>query len=135
MTLSLTKLNFKMSDLKLPSEWGQMFRTLLSIYLLWLILFTPRKPLFTDNMYNKVLFVILLWLLIQTDIISAMLLLLIYFLSFQAILPISSDTEDFLNRPIPNMIDENLRRNYEYTPPKPTEIVYNFYEGLLKDRK
>ncbi len=129
------KLNFKMGDLKLPSEWIQMFRILLSIYLLWLILFAPRKPLFKDNMYNKTLFVILLWLLIQTDIISSMLLLLIYFLSFQAILPISSDTEDFLNRPIPDIIDENLRRNYEYQPPTNPPIQYNFYDGLLKDKK
>ena len=48
-------LNLKNIEFKLPSEWIQMFRTLLSIYLVWLILFIPRKPLFTDNIFNKTL--------------------------------------------------------------------------------
>ena len=123
-------------EFKLPTEWIQMFRTLLSIYLTWLILFTPRKPLFTDNIFNKILFVGLLIVLTQSDIISAMLLIMIYFLSFQPILPMDSDfdSENFLNRPIPipDMMDENLRRSYEYIAPTPTPIVYNFYQGLLK---
>ena len=109
-----------------------MFRTLLSIYLAWLILFTPRKPLFTDNIFNKILFVGLLFVLTQSDIISAILLIIIYFLSFQPILPMVIDSEDFLNRPIPDMMDENLRRSYEYVAPTPTPIVYNFYQGILK---
>lgn len=119
-------------EFKLPTEWIQMFRTLLSIYLAWLILFTPRKPIFTDNIFNKILFVGLLFVLTQSDIISAILLIMIYFLSFQPILPMVMDSEDFLNRPIPDMMDENLRRSYEYVAPTPAPIVYNFYQGILK---
>ena len=119
-------------EFKLPTEWIQMFRTLLSIYLVWLILFTPRKPLFTPNIFNKLLFVGLLFVLTQSDIISAILLIMIYFLSFQPILPMTIDSEDFLNRPIPDMMDENLRRSYEYVAPTPTPVVYNFYQGMLK---
>jgi len=126
-------LNLKNIEFKLPSEWIQMFRTLLSIYLVWLILFIPRKPLFTDNIFNKTLFVCLLFVLTQSDIISAILLIIIYFLSFQPILPIIMNSEDFLNRPIPDMMDENLRRSYEYVVPTPTPIVYNFYQGIFKN--
>jgi hypothetical protein len=118
-------------DLKLPIEWIQMFRTLLSIYLSWLILLSPRKPLLKDNVINKLLFVGILFVFAQSDMVSCILLMMIYFLSFQPILPMMNEYF-FENRPISNMIDENLRRTYEYVAPTPTPIVYNFYEGIMK---
>ena len=124
-------INFNLKDLKLPSEWVQMFRTLLTIYLTWIILLSPRKPLFHDNILNKTIFVLLLFVLSQSDMISSILLMMIYFLSFQPILPMMNEYFSN-NRPVADMIDENLRRTTEYLGPEPTTVAYNFYDGLLK---
>ena len=120
-------------DLKLPIEWIQMFRTLLSIYLSWLILLSPRKPLLKDNVINKLLFVGILFVFAQSDMVSCILLMMIYFLSFQPILPMMNEYF-FENRPIADIIDENLRRSQAqgYGEPVPTPIVYNFYDGIIK---
>ena len=91
MNSLMKSVNFNLKSLnklKLPNEWIQMFRILLSIYLVWIILLAVKKPLFNDNLMTRMVFIILLVLLSQTDIISGILLLLIYFFSFQAILPI-----------------------------------------------
>jgi len=135
-----------LNKLKLPNEWVQMFRILLSIYLLWIILLATRKQLFNDNFITRMVFIILLLLLSQTDIICGLLLLLIYFFSFQPILPMINDndndnnnhtendnnnnnnnpTENFeptmkpkSTRQIPQMINENLQKGYQL--PKKTE--------------
>ena len=78
--------NLKLNLLKLPAEWIQLFRIVLSIYIAWLILLVPRKPLLNDNLKTRIVFVILLVLLSQTDFISALLLIIIYFFSFQSVL-------------------------------------------------
>ena len=127
-----------LNKLKLPSDWIQMFRILLSIYLLWIILLANKKQLFNDNLITRMVFIILLVLLSQTDIICGLLLLLIYFFSFQPILPMINDNnndddnnENFeptkqpkSTRQIPQMIEENLNKGYQL--PKKTE------EPLLK---
>ena len=76
----------------ITKEWAQMFRILLSIYLAWLVLLSPRKPIFNDTITIRILFIILLFLFSSTDIISGLLLLLIYFFSFQPILPMNDST-------------------------------------------
>lgn len=81
---------------KLPKEWISMFRLLLSMYLVWLVIFTPRKPNLADKTITKYVFTILLFLMIHTDLISSILLIMIYFFSFQPILPITS-IEPFKN--------------------------------------
>ena len=116
-----------LNKLQLPSEWVQMFRILLSIYLLWIILLSNRKQLFNDNLITRIVFIILLVLLSQTDIICGVLLLLIYFLSFQPILPMINDDNNNNNnnnenfestkeakstRQISQIIDENLSKGY-----------------------
>ena len=130
-----------LNKLKLPNEWVQMFRILLSIYLLWIILLATRKQLFNDNFITRMVFIILLLLLSQTDIICGLLLLLIYFFSFQPILPMINDNDNHNNnndnhnhnytenfeptmkpkstRQIPQMINENLQKGYQL--PKKTE--------------
>ena len=133
VNLNLLSLN----KLKLPSEWVQMFRILLSIYLLWIILLSNKKQLFNDNLITRIVFIILLVLLSQTDIICGILLLLIYFFSFQPILPMINDDNNNNNtntntnehfeptikpkstRQIPQIIDENLSKGYQL--PKKTE--------------
>ena len=119
-------LNLKsLNKLKLPNEWVQMFRILLSIYLVWIILLAVKKPLFNDNLMTRMVFIILLVLLSQTDIISGILLLLIYFFSFQAILPMVNNNlnetfeEKSKNRKIDKLMGENLKKGYE--PPKETD--------------
>ena len=142
-----------LNKLKLPNEWIQMFRILLSIYLLWIILLATRKQLFNDNFITRMIFIILLVLLSQTDIICGLLLLLIYFFSFQPILPmINDDTNNNNNnnnnnninnnehfqstmkpksREISQMIDENLQKGYQL--PKKTEepqLRFNFDKDM-----
>jgi hypothetical protein len=121
-----------MYDLKLPTEWVQMFRILLSIYLAWLILLSPRKPIFNDNLLIRCVFVLLIILFGQSDIISALLLLLIYFFSFQVILPMenfeSNDEEEMNNSntsesPFLKTIDANLKRGYEEPTPSTRPAV------------
>jgi hypothetical protein len=141
-----------LNKLKLPNEWIQMFRILLSIYLLWIILLATRKQLFNDNFITRMVFIILLVLLSQTDIICGLLLLLIYFFSFQPILPmINDDTNNNTNntnntnnnneyfeptmkpksREISQMINENLQKDYQL--PKKTEepqLRFNFDKDM-----
>ena len=130
-----------MYDLKLPTEWVQMFRILLSIYLAWLILLSPRKPIFNNNLLIRCIFVLLIVLFGQSDIISALLILLIYFFSFQVILPMENfankteenaedeeDQEESSNpteSPLIQMMDENLKRGYE-PPTAPTKLPRTF---------
>jgi hypothetical protein len=137
-------------DLKLPKEWIQLFRIILSIYLIWLILLTPKKPIFTNNLASRTVFVILLFLFIQTDFLSGLLLIMIYFFSFQSVLPIVwegfenvEDEEDFEDKKeededkdkkkkskpttIPNLedrLEKNLNRPSNIFPeetPEPTK--------------
>ena len=81
---------------KLPKEWISMFRLLLSIYLVWLVVFTPRKPNLNDNPIVIFVFTLLLFLMIHTDLVSSILLIMIYFFSLQPVLPITS-IEPFKN--------------------------------------
>lgn len=138
VNLNLVSLN----KLKLPNEWVQMFRILLSIYLLWIILLATRKQLFNDNFITRMVFIILLVLLSQTDIICGLLLLLIYFFSFQPILPMINDDTNNNNeyfeakmkpksREISQMINENLQKGYQL--PKKTEepqLRFNFDKDM-----
>ena len=127
-----------MYDLKLPTEWVQMFRILLSIYLAWLILLSPRKPIFNDNLLIRCVFVLLIILFGQSDIISSLLLLLIYFFSFQVILPMenfkSNDELEMNNSlndintnatesPFLKTMDANLKRGYEEPTPSTRPVV------------
>jgi hypothetical protein len=105
-------------DFTLPTEWIQLFRIVLSIYLAWLILLTPRKPIFNNDFKTRIVFVILLLLLVQTDFISGLLLLIIYFLSFQSVLPINFEGYD--NIDINKKIDANLKASSFTDPPIPT---------------
>jgi hypothetical protein len=115
-------------DLTLPTEWIQLFRIVLSIYLVWLILLTPRKPIFNNDLKTRFLFIILLILLVQTDFISGLLLLIIYFLSFQSVLPINfegyDNTSDIIKK-----IDENLKASSFTDPPIPTSIKLQMSYG------
>ena len=101
-----------------------MFRIILSIYLVWVVLLSPTKYIYNDNnLYLRVIFITLIFLFGQSDITSGLLLLLIYFFSFQPILPM----EQFRDRPISKMINDNLKRGY--TPSEPTipaPVKYNF---------
>lgn len=131
-----------LNKLKLPNEWVQMFRILLSIYLLWIILLATRKQLFNDNFITRMVFIILLVLLSQTDIICGLLLLLIYFFSFQPILPMINDNNNNDNeyfeptmkpksREISQMINENLKKAYQL--PKKIEepqLRFNFDKDM-----
>ena len=134
-----------LNKLKLPNEWVQMFRILLSIYLLWIILLATRKQLFNDNFITRMVFIILLVLLSQTDIICGLLLLLIYFFSFQPILPMINDNNNNNNnneyfeptikqkstREISQMMNENLQKGYQL--PKKTEepqLRFNFDKDM-----
>jgi hypothetical protein len=102
--------------IKIPTEWIQMFRILLSIYLLWVILLSPKKFIYdNNNIYLRIVLIILLFLFGYSDVTSGLLLLLIYFFSFQVILPL----EDFKDRPISQMINDNLKRGF--VPPEPTQ--------------
>lgn len=105
-------------ELTLPTEWIQLFRIVLSIYLAWLILLTPRKPIFNNDIKTRIVFVILLILLVQTDFISGLLLLIIYFLSFQSVLPINFEGYDDID--INKKIDANLKASSFTDPPTPT---------------
>lgn len=125
-------------NLKLPTEWIQLFRIILSIYLLWLILLTPRKPVLNDDMVSRFVFGILLLLLVQSDILSGLLLIMIYFLSFQSVLPfIWEGFENEINTPQPTVdkefidrIDKNLKRESNLFPnetPEPTmKLSFSF---------
>jgi len=112
---------------KLPTEWVQMFRIMLSIYLLWVILLSPKKYRYADDtIYLRIMLITLVFLFGYSDITSGLLLLLIYFFSFQPILPM----ENFKDRPISKMINDNLKRGF--IPPEPTQpppINYNFKQA------
>jgi len=142
-SVNLNLVNF--NKFKLPNEWIQMFRILLSIYLLWIILLANRKQLFNDNFMTRMVFIILLVLLSQTDIICGVLLLLIYFFSFQPILPMINDNNNNNNnneyfeptikqkstREISQMMNENLQKGYQL--PKKTEepqLRFNFDKDM-----
>jgi hypothetical protein len=109
---------------KLPTEWVQMFRIMLSIYLLWVILLSSKKYIYADdNIYLRIILITLVFLFGYSDITCGLLLLLIYFFSFQPILPM----ENFEDRPISQMINDNLKRGF--IPPEPTQpapVIYNF---------
>lgn len=115
-------IKFTLKDLKLPLEWIQLFRIILSIYLFWLILLTPRKPIFNDNLTSRILFGVLLFLFAQTDFLSALLLIMIYFFSFQSVLPI---------------VWEGFEEEKESTPtPTPTQMsTKNLEDKLEKNLK
>jgi len=130
-------LKFTLKDLQLPIEWIQLFRIILSIYLFWLILLTPRKPLFNDTLSSRILFGVLLFLFAQTDFLSGLLLIMIYFFSFQSVLPIvwegfeEESDSDIKPTPTPmtiknleDKLDQNLKRPSNVFPeetPKPTK--------------
>jgi hypothetical protein len=128
-------IKFTLIDLKLPKEWIQLFRIILSIYLIWLILLTPKKPIFTNNLSSRTVFVILLFLFIQTDFLSGLLLIMIYFFSFQSVLPIvwegfenaDDDEEDFENKKEEDEDDEDKKKKS-----KPTTIP-NLEDRLEKN--
>jgi hypothetical protein len=136
-------LNLKnLNKLKLPNEWIQMFRILLSIYLVWIILLAVKKPVFNDNLITRMIFIILLVLLSQTDIISGILLLLIYFFSFQAILPMINNNlnetfeeqtqeKEKSNRKIDKIMGENLQKGYEIPKETDTPPLKADLGGLL----
>lgn len=142
---------YSLKKVKLPSEWKQMFRILLSIYIAWLVLFSPKKPIIKESFGIRLLFIILLFLFMQTDFLSAILLLMIYFLSFQSVLPINDEytktigKEEFVDAtqspsstplatPVNTMsqadkdtqfekkISANLTGSLEVTPPPKTRI-------------
>ena len=110
---------------KLPTEWVQMFRIMLSIYLLWVILLSSKKYRYADDtIYLRIILITLVFLFGYSDITSGLLLLLIYFFSFQPILPM--ENENFKDLPISKMINDNLKRGF--VPPEPTQkapINYN----------
>ena len=135
------KLNelIKSGDLKLPTEWIQMFRILLSIYLSWLVLFSPRKPVFKNTFLIRSIFVLAIILFAQSDIISAILIIIIYFYSFQVILPMenfeasgtpNAQTPEAVKKPLTEMIDENLKRGYEAEGPTKQPMKFNMYDTL-----
>ena len=134
---------YSLKKVKLPSEWKQMFRILLSIYIAWLVLFSPKKPIVKESLGVRTLFIILLFLFIQTDFLSAILLLMIYFLSFQSVLPINDEytktmsNEGFVDPSITpsntmsqadkdtefaRKISANLTSSSEVTPPPKARI-------------
>jgi hypothetical protein len=136
--------SFTIRDLKLPNEWIQLFRIILSIYLAWLILLTPKKPVLNDDIKSRIVFAILLFLFVQTDFLSALLLVMIYFFSFQAVLPINLENYEnvITNEPTPNpnfesKIDANLKRpNPQFTdPPQSLPPKINFQFGTDKALK
>jgi hypothetical protein len=100
---------YSLKKSKLPTEWKQMFRILLSIYIAWLVLFSPKKPIIKESFGIRLLFIILLFLFIQTDFVSAILLLMIYFLSFQSVLPINDEYTKIIQK-----------EGFESVTPKPT---------------
>ncbi len=114
-------------NFKLPSEWVQLFRVVLSIYIAWLILLVPRKPLLNDNIKTRIVFVILLVLLAQTDFISALLLIIIYFFSFQSVLhlekPINERFESSEN--IESSENNKNVENKITASPKPSKMSVN----------
>jgi hypothetical protein len=132
-------LALKYFELKLPTEWIQLFRIILSIYLIWMILLTPRKPIFRDNILTRIVFAVLLFLLVQSDVLSGLLLIMVYFFSFQSVLPIvwegfenepdeedepTSTPEPTVNPKFINKIEENLKRQSNVFPeetPEPTK--------------
>ena len=135
-------LALKYFELKLPTEWIQLFRIILSIYLIWMILLTPRKPVFRDNILTRIVFAVLLFLLVQSDVLSGLLLIMVYFFSFQSVLPIvwegfENETEEpkeeeattitsepTVNQEFINKIEENLKRKSNVFPeetPEPTK--------------
>ncbi len=120
---------------KLPKEWISMFRLLLSIYLVWLIIFTPRKPNLNDKPITKYVFIILLFLMIHTDLVSAVLLIMIYFFSFQPILPITS-LETFKNSkktPEPTKSEEELEKEEEEKEAKNKEEEEKEFSQMLEE--
>ena len=133
INLNLTTLN----KIQLPTEWIQMFRILLSIYLVWIVLLAVKKPLFNDNLITRMVFIILLVLLSQSDIISGILLLLIYFFSFQAILPMINVNENFLTDPtetprkIDKLMDANLKKSYELPKEPIQEVIKGDISSML----
>jgi hypothetical protein len=131
-------IDIKNFEFKLPREWIQLFRIILSIYLAWMILLTPRKPVFNDNILTRFVFGVLLFLLVQSDILSGLLLIMIYFFSFQSVLPIVWEGfEDEKEIPAPtvnpeflNKIEENLKRKSNVFPeetPAPTKKIILSY--------
>jgi hypothetical protein len=136
---------YSLKKVKLPSEWKQMFRILLSIYIAWLVLFSPKKPIVKESFGVRLVFIILLFLFLQTDFLSAILLLMIYFLSFQSVLPISNESfEDVTPTSTPSItpantmsqaekdsmfekkISANLTGSLEVTPPPKARIKMDF---------
>jgi hypothetical protein len=144
---------------KLPKEWISMFRLLLSIYLVWLVVFTPRKPNLNDNPIVIFVFTLLLFLMIHTDLVSSILLIMIYFFSLQPVLPITS-IEPFKNsnkntpeptksveeleqekieeeeKDFSQMLEENLKRNTTPTtaptPFKPSAASFTVKQDVNK---
>jgi len=84
-----------LTQFKLPQEWVQMFRAILLIYLFWLLLMAPQRPVITNDLFTKVVFVVALVFSAQSDVLSGLLLLMIYFLSTPAILPLNKPIEGF----------------------------------------
>ena len=105
---------------KLPKEWISMFRLLLSIYLVWLVVFTPRKPNLNDNPIVIFVFTLLLFLMIHTDLVSSILLIMIYFFSLQPVLPITS-IEPF----------KNSKKN----TPEPTKSVEELEQEKIEEEE
>jgi hypothetical protein len=114
---------------KLPKEWIQMFRIMLSIYLAWVVLLSPIKYTYKgDGFYLRIILITLIFLFGYSDITSGLLLLLIYFFSFQPILPM--ENENFTDRPISQMINDNLKRGFiSPEPTQPPPISYNFKQA------
>jgi hypothetical protein len=156
-------INIFFSSLKLPIEWVQLFRVILSVYLAWVIFLSNRRNVVESNLMNRLLFIILLFLLTNTDIICGILLLLIYFFSFQSVLPIDegfyqneienkdmdknkettkqkNQEEEQANKPFEEVIDENLKRIVYEAPTEPppafnikTENIRGFQSSKYLD--
>lgn len=142
MNFQFIKNLLKNTELKevftLPKEWISMFRLLLSIYLIWLIIFTPSKPSINDKPITKYIFTLLLFLMIHTDLISSILLIMIYFFSFQPILPISaSSVEHFRNSsketPEPTKSEEELEQEKIEEEEKKKEEEDKKFSQMIED--
>lgn len=85
----------------LSKDWIQILRIVLVVYLGWLIMSTPSKPIFNYNTTTKVLFIMTLLFVGKSDLLSALLLMVIFFLSSQSVLPMegfaNSDSNENTN--------------------------------------
>uniref|UniRef100_A0A6C0E8H9 Uncharacterized protein n=1 Tax=viral metagenome TaxID=1070528 RepID=A0A6C0E8H9_9ZZZZ len=77
----------------------------------------PKKPILNDNhIFTKLIFIITLFFMAQSDVLSGLLLLMIYFLSSKAILPIQEgffDTEIDSQKDSQKEPQKDLEKDFE----------------------